>query len=567
MKLTINLTEERKLKVYEDLSHGSSPRGSFFLLVGVSTLIAAFGLVMNSTAVVIGAMLVAPLMTPILGLALALVRSDPHLLGLAARSESLGVAVSILAAALLGITLPSSFEATPEMLARTNPNLLDLLVAIFAGLAGAYALVNERLSPVLPGVAISTAIVPPLANSGLCIAMGAFEGALGSFLLFFLFFTNFLSILLISAAVFFLAGMAGQLRLRSGLTIARRFGVAVVGFVVVGALLSSELIKMFENRQLRITITQALKDELADLRVSNMARLVYEQKEDRLLVLADVNAPSTIKPRTIKAVQDRLAGVVGRPVELFIRTIVTHNVSASGSIKQTVVQTLDGFFVPFEPKQRTRTLRVTEQVIREYLDEQVGIHLESLEVYSQPLSKSMHLVAELAGSRHLNRREIGEVEKLIQDQMAQTPINLLVRQEPPNLMPKLGSVRLKFIMPRHPTADEQAAVNKIMGFVPNWLSERNYWLHGWSFTILEGVYHFLLEVKGPKLFTNEDLNALKLKLAEIVDVSLKLYVRTEPEAVIGPLGNTTMERLLEDHWKRNQAAYPDEVRQLILDAK
>ena len=76
MKIEISLSEERRLKVYDDLSHGSHPRGSFFFLVAVSTLIAGFGLIMSSTAVVIGAMLVAPLMTPILGLALALIRGD-----------------------------------------------------------------------------------------------------------------------------------------------------------------------------------------------------------------------------------------------------------------------------------------------------------------------------------------------------------------------------------------------------------------------------------------------------------------------------------------------------------
>ena len=72
-----------------------------------------------------------------------------------------------MAGLLIGLMLPDHFEPSAEMVARTRPNLFDLLVAVLAGLAGAYALVKERLSPVLPGVAISTAIVPPLANAGL----------------------------------------------------------------------------------------------------------------------------------------------------------------------------------------------------------------------------------------------------------------------------------------------------------------------------------------------------------------------------------------------------------------
>ena len=562
MKITIHLTDERKLKVYEDLSHGSNPQGAFFLLVAVSTLIAAFGLVMDSTAVVIGAMLVAPLMTPILGLALALVRGDPHLLGLAVRSEVLGVMVSILAGALLGMALPLHFEATPEMLARTTPNLLDLLVAILAGLAGAYALVNERLSPVLPGVAISTAIVPPLANSGMCLSLGAYNGALGSFLLFF---TNFLSILLVSAFVFYLAGMGEELRLRSGLTIARRFGVAVAGLVIVGVLLSSELITMFENRRLRIEMMQALQNELATLRVSDMERLLYQKEDDTLLVLVDVNAPSVVEPRTVQDVQNRLEQVVGKPVELFIRTTVTHDVSASGSIHQTVAETLDGFFLSAEPDQRIRTLQTAEQVVREYLDEKLGIHLESLEAY--PVATQMLLVAEIAGARHLNRQEIEELERLIQDRLAQVPIRLLVRQESANLRDKLGSVRTEFDMPRNSSSEEQITIDSIMEFARSWLSDKKYWLNSLSCTILEDVYHVLLEVKGPTLFTRDDLHALRRDLAEVVDVSVEIYVRSELEAVVGPQGYTSFEELLNHYLERNRTAYPDEMRQLILEGR
>ena len=77
------------------------------------------------------------------------------------------------------------FEPSPEMLSRTRPNLFDLFVAVLAGFAGAYALVDEKISPALPGVAIATAIVPPLANSGLCLALGEVNAGIGSFLLFF----------------------------------------------------------------------------------------------------------------------------------------------------------------------------------------------------------------------------------------------------------------------------------------------------------------------------------------------------------------------------------------------
>ena len=175
----LSVTAERARIVQQDIAEGSEPGMRFYILVVVSTMIAGFGLVMNSTAVVIGAMLVAPLMTPIFGMALALVRSDAHLLGRAGRAEIAGVVAAILMGFLLGKIYPG-LEPTPEMLARTQPQLFDLLVAIFSGFAGAYALVDEKISPALPGVAIATAIVPPLANTGLCFAVGAYAGGVGS---------------------------------------------------------------------------------------------------------------------------------------------------------------------------------------------------------------------------------------------------------------------------------------------------------------------------------------------------------------------------------------------------
>ena len=127
-------------------------------------------------------------------------------MGRALRAEIIGVFLGVGMATLFG-TLPLALEVTPEMLSRTQPNLLDLLVAVLAGFAGAFAMIDERLSPALPGVAIATAIVPPMANSGLCLAVGAFQGAYGSFLLFL---ANSLSILIVSCATFIAGAWPGR---------------------------------------------------------------------------------------------------------------------------------------------------------------------------------------------------------------------------------------------------------------------------------------------------------------------------------------------------------------------
>ena len=203
------VSAHRAREIVREIAFSSRARGRFFVLLITASLIASFGLVANSIAVIIGAMLVSPLMTPIFGAALGMLRGNPRLLGRALWSEALGVVLAVGAAYLVGLPQLSFVDATPEMLARTQPNLLDLLVAIFAGFAGAYALLDERVSPALPGVAIATAIVPPLSTCGLCLALRAWSGAGGAMLLFL---ANFVSILLVAILTFWAGGLARRRR-------------------------------------------------------------------------------------------------------------------------------------------------------------------------------------------------------------------------------------------------------------------------------------------------------------------------------------------------------------------
>lgn len=127
-----SVSPQRKAQVISDTATDSIPRPLYYVLLLASAGIAAFGLLANSAAVVIGAMLVSPLMAPIFGMALALSRGDLHLLRNAMISEFGGVLLIIAFALILGL-LPFALEVTPEMLARTKPSLLDLFVAALAG--------------------------------------------------------------------------------------------------------------------------------------------------------------------------------------------------------------------------------------------------------------------------------------------------------------------------------------------------------------------------------------------------------------------------------------------------
>ena len=196
------LALSERTEVYVRIRRSARPDIDFFILIGLSALIAALGLMLNSPAVVIGAMLVAPLMSPLIGAGLAVVMGNTRFLRLSLSAIARGVLLSIALSILVGLAQPTS-TLTPEVLSRTQPTLLDLGVALFAGLAGAYALAHSAAAAALPGVAISAALVPPLSVVGITLAGGHFEETLGSLLLFS---TNLVAIIAAAVLVFFVLG-------------------------------------------------------------------------------------------------------------------------------------------------------------------------------------------------------------------------------------------------------------------------------------------------------------------------------------------------------------------------
>jgi len=198
------LTPERKAEVLEELEQASSPGFDFFILVVLSCTIATFGLIIDSGAVIIGAMLVAPLMLPILGFSLASVAGEQIMFRRALIALVQGAFLAIILSFLWGWIahkLPFGVlnNLPNEVIARTRPNPFDLGIALAGGAAAAYALAHPRLSAALPGVAIATAIMPPLCTIGISIAIGNGEIALGAGLLFL---TNLASISFAGILVF-----------------------------------------------------------------------------------------------------------------------------------------------------------------------------------------------------------------------------------------------------------------------------------------------------------------------------------------------------------------------------
>lgn len=215
-----------------DLASGDRPakRSAFWAMLVLSALIAIAGVITDSTATVIGAMIIAPLSTPIMGIALGIVKANASAIGRSLLSVLGGLAVVVALGWLLSLVIPNpgSLLTNSQVLGRTSPQLLDLLAALATGFAGALALCRRDLSSILPGVAIAISLVPPLGVVGVCAGRGDFSLALGALVLFF---SNVVAMVIAGSIVFGLYGYG-----RETTTARPHRGRAYVAIVIVLAL-------------------------------------------------------------------------------------------------------------------------------------------------------------------------------------------------------------------------------------------------------------------------------------------------------------------------------------------
>lgn len=175
--------EEDKKKVLANVKSGISFRGSNLWILACAIVIASVGLNVNSTAVIIGAMLISPLMGPIVGAGFALGTYDFALLKKSGKNLFIATTVSLLIACAYFFISPFK-DTQSELLARTTPNIYDVLIAFFGGLVGVIAITRVEKGNPIPGVAIATALMPPLCTAGYGLAIGNFQFFLGAFFLY-----------------------------------------------------------------------------------------------------------------------------------------------------------------------------------------------------------------------------------------------------------------------------------------------------------------------------------------------------------------------------------------------
>ena len=327
------------LELRDEMVESATASVGYYIMLGLSASLATLGLIADSAAVIIGAMIIAPLMNPIIAHSFALARSNIKIWSRSLFSMVTGIVlvlgVSYGIASLVGFQLQGR-----EILSRGNPNLLDLGIAIASGIAGAIALSRRKIANALPGVAISVALVPPLCTAGISFATG--HAAVrdpnfsnldqvpyvewGALLLFF---TNFAAILVFGSIVFFVQGY-GKIR-----------PIGLGAFVPLLLIISltfplTKKFSRFSSRGQTMEVLRELSALFPHWEESSLSRMRVEEDGEGLVVRLRVEAPAgTITVRDRDAIASALSETFGRPVRVEIRLLEYYQVEdppAAGSV-------------------------------------------------------------------------------------------------------------------------------------------------------------------------------------------------------------------------------------------
>ena len=315
---SVVVSNEARAEVCRAIEDNAKLDLRFVFMNGLAAVIASYGLLAGSTATVIGAMVIATLLGAISGIALALVHQDSVLLRQALKAAGAGVAL------VLGISLVIGWfhqwmPLSSEILVRTNPNILDLAIALAGGAAGAYATVSPRVSAGLVGVAIATALVPPVAASGLCLR-GEFLLACGAFELFL---TNFAAIQFTTSVMMWVFGFH-QAEGLSWFRLLARNRVSIALMLVLGTLLTINLVRTVGKHQLESAIRQHVAASVDEVTGAELIQLSFKyQPKQKVLVTAVIVTPERLAREVLAKIKSGLPHAATHEIDLRVQYVLS----------------------------------------------------------------------------------------------------------------------------------------------------------------------------------------------------------------------------------------------------
>ncbi|RJR16312.1 MAG: TIGR00341 family protein [Nitrospiraceae bacterium] len=411
--------------VIKDIYSEVAVTAGYFVTLTLANLIALSGLINNSAPVIIGAMLISPLMGPILSFGFAFITGEEVVLQKAVRKITMSVVLTIVVAALASVVSPLQ-EITSEIASRTKPNIYDLAIAFLSGTAGAVAICTKKnYLTIVPGVAIATAVIPPLSVTGFGFGIGSLSIAFGGFLLFF---TNFVAIIIATCAVFYFYGFKPSMITEADVAYLKKRVIllAVVLFIISIPLIYT-LHKSISEIGTHKQISVLLKQELDREKESKLQTFSYIEKDDVLEISAVVNTVEYIKDPDIEDIERDISAALETVVKLNLDQI---KVQPRG-LKEQVVVTIAPPKPPWEVLKTSReeVVKVVKQTIGRVeklispspvTDFQTGFNDKSLAV-------SIDLI--IKRDEALSDDQILLLKRLIADELG-LPVKLSVENRP-----------------------------------------------------------------------------------------------------------------------------------------
>ena len=352
-------------RVDEDGAMGARFAFMTLMACGIATL----GLLQNSVAVIIGAMLIAPLMGPIIELGMGLATFDFRTVRSALKTIAVGIALAP-SMAMIIVWLSPLKQATPEILARTQPTFFDLLVAIFSGLAGAYATITHKGEAIV-GVAIATALMPPLAVMayGLALANWSIAGGAGM-----LFMTNLLAIALSVTAVARLYGFGGNDTPRQT---AWQAALIIGTFVLLSIPLGLSLQRIARQTQTELAIRSAL-DQAATSVQGRVSALRVDTVNNAVVVDAVLMTPRFVHGLDQK-LSRQLSTQLGRQIDVRLREVVTTDDDTLSSQQATLSELTRSINALEQAEQARDSVQKTQSDARGIVTSALAAHFGTLE--------------------------------------------------------------------------------------------------------------------------------------------------------------------------------------------
>lgn len=299
LPVTRRLTGEDANRLFQSISEMYSAKASYCLMVVLAAVVASLGLLTNSTAVIIGAMLISPIMGPILGISFSISTGISKMMARSFGTLALGVLLALVVSIFMTRISPDP-NLTSEILARTHPKIADLLIAIASGAAGAYTLCIASSMTTFAGVAIATALMPPLCVIGIGLSMSDYAVALGGTLLFS---ANLIGINLAAAIVFWLMGISAT----DGVAIVgeadvklaerkrrKRLTLSIVATLLIAIPLALIMTYSVQKQQTDETIQGALLQFLSSYKNVELVEYEYTQTGDMYQIHTVVRSPEPL---------------------------------------------------------------------------------------------------------------------------------------------------------------------------------------------------------------------------------------------------------------------------------